>query len=194
VPIDAQQCLGFNDAPMSEFWAWSWRHRVGDANRFFVKQPASAAHSYGRKLVLAEGFTTIGPHWQETLWDNLKPAFDHAGTEGLNLLVWHAFVCSPASEGIPGQQYFAGTHLNPNVTWWEKSEPFFSYLNRCQFLLQQGLSWRTRLITTAITCRTSHSIAARTRPARTRLRLRRGDRGSDPDTDEREDAAGAATA
>lgn len=139
VPIDAQQCLGFNDAPMSEFWAWSWRHRMGDENRFFVKQPASAAHAYGKKLVLAEGFTTIGPHWQETLWDNLKPSFDFACTEGLNLLVWHAFVCSPASEGIPGQQYFAGTHLNPNVTWWEKSKPFFNYINRCQALLQQGL-------------------------------------------------------
>ena len=139
VPIDAQQCLGLNDAPMSEFWAWSWKHRMGDENRFFVKQPASAAHTYGRKLVLAEGFTTIGPHWQETIWDNLKPAFDHALTEGLNLLVWHAFVCSPASEGIPGQQYFAGTHLNPNVTWWEKSKPFFDYINRCQAMLQQGL-------------------------------------------------------
>ncbi len=139
VPIDAQQCLGFNDAPMSEFWAWSWRHRMGDANRFFVKQPASAAHTYGRKLVLAEGFTTIGPHWQETIWDNLKPSFDFACTEGLNLLVWHAFVCSPASEGVPGQQYFAGTHLNPLVTWWDKSKPFFDYINRCQALLQQGL-------------------------------------------------------
>lgn len=140
VPIDAQQCLGFNDAPMSEFWAWSPRHRVGDANRFFVKQPASAAHTYGRKLVLAEGFTTIGPHWQETLWDNLKPSFDKALCEGLNLLVWHAFVCSPESEGIPGQQYFAGTHLNPLVTWWEQSGPFFDYLNRCQWMLQQGLA------------------------------------------------------
>ena len=139
VPIDAQQCLGMDDAPMSEFWAWSWTHRIGDENRFFVKQPASAAHTYGHKLVLAEGFTTIGPHWQENLWDNLKPAFDHACTEGLNLLVWHAFVCSPKSAGIPGQQYFAGTHLNPNVTWWDKSAPFFAYINRCQSLLQQGL-------------------------------------------------------
>ncbi|MFM2295304.1 MAG: hypothetical protein RLZZ350_1717 [Verrucomicrobiota bacterium] len=139
VPIDAQQCLGMDDAPMSEFWAWSWTHRIGDENRFFVKQPASAAHTYGHKLTLAEGFTTIGPHWQETLWDNLKPTFDHALTEGLNLLVWHAFVCSPASEGIPGQQYFAGTHLNPNVTWWEKSAPFFAYINRCQAMLQRGL-------------------------------------------------------
>ena len=137
-PIDAQRCLGMNHVPMSEFWAWSWKHRVGDANRFFVKQPASAAHINGRKLVAAEGFTTIGPHWQETLWDNLKPSFDHACTEGLNLLVWHAFVCSPKEMGIPGQQYFAGTHLNPNVTWWSKSAPFFSYINRCQWMLQQG--------------------------------------------------------
>jgi len=139
VPIDAQQCLGYNDVPMSEFWAWSWRHRIGDENRFFVKQPASAAHTYGHKLVLAEGFTSIGPHWQETLWDNLKPTFDYACTEGLNLLAWHAWVDSPASEGMPGQQYFAGTHLNPNVTWWDKSAPFFAYINRCQWMLQQGI-------------------------------------------------------
>lgn len=138
VPVDSLRCLGMNDAPMSEFWAWSWRHRVGDTNRFFVKQPASAAHTYGRQLVLAEGFTTIGPHWQETLWDNLKPAFDRACCEGLNRLVWHAFVCSPAEMGMPGQQYFAGTHLNPNSRWWPKSGPFFAYLNRCQFLLMQG--------------------------------------------------------
>jgi hypothetical protein len=138
VPIDAQRCLGWDDAPMSEFWAWSWTHRIGDANRFFVKQPASAAHTYGRKYVFAEGFTTIGPHWQEKIWDNLKPAFDKALCEGLNVLVWHAFVCSPDEMGIPGQQYFAGTHLNPKVTWWEKSGPFFSYIDRCQWMLQQG--------------------------------------------------------
>ena len=138
VPVDSLRCLGMDDAPMSEFWAWSWRHRIGDTNRFFVKQPASAAHTYGRRLVLAEGFTTIGPHWQETLWDNLKPAFDQAACEGLNRLVWHAFVCSPAEMGLPGQQYFAGTHLNPNSKWWSKSPAFLAYLNRCQYLLQQG--------------------------------------------------------
>ncbi len=138
VTIDAQRCLGWDDAPMSEFWAWSWTHRVGDPNRFFVKQPASAAHTYGHKYVFAEGFTTIGPNWQEKLADNLKPAFDKALCEGLNVLVWHAFVCSPDETGVPGQQYFAGTHLNPKVTWWAKSAPFFSYINRCQWLMQQG--------------------------------------------------------
>jgi (4-O-methyl)-D-glucuronate---lignin esterase len=139
VPIDAQRDLGWDDAPMSEFWAWSWEHRIGDANRFFVKQPASAAHTYGRKYVFAEGFTTIGPNWQSRIWNNLKPSFDKALCEGMNMLVWHAFVCSPAATGIPGQQYFAGTHLNPKVTWWNYSAPFFSYIDRCQFMLQQGL-------------------------------------------------------
>ncbi len=138
VPIDAQRCLGWDDAPMSEFWAWSWEHRIGDANRFFVKQPASAAHTYGHRYVLAEGFTDIGPQWQESLWSNLKPAFDKALCEGLNRLVWHAFVCSPDSTGIPGQQYFAGTHLNPKVTWWPESQAFLDYLDRCQWMLQQG--------------------------------------------------------
>ncbi len=138
VPIDAQRCLGWDDVPMSEFWAWSWTHRIGDENRFFIKQPASAAHTYGHPITQDEGFTTIGPHWQEKIWDNLKPAFDKALCEGMNRLVWHAFVCSPDETGIPGQQYFAGTHLNPKVTWWQKSAPFFSYIDRCQFLLQQG--------------------------------------------------------
>ncbi|HTY88072.1 MAG TPA: glycosyl hydrolase, partial [Candidatus Acidoferrum sp.] len=137
-PIDAQQCLGIDTVPMAEFWANSATHRSLDETRFFVKQPASAAHTMGRTFVFAEGFTTVGPHWQETLWDNLKPSFDKALCEGLNVLVWHAFVCSPDSTGIPGQQYFAGTHLNPKVTWWDKSASFFDYLNRCQWLLQQG--------------------------------------------------------
>ena len=139
VPIDAQRDLGWDDVPMSEFWAWSWEHRIGDENRFFVKQPASAAHTYGHIITQDEGFTTIGPNWQEHIWDNLKPSFDKALCEGMNRIVWHAFVCSPDETGIPGQQYFAGTHLNPKVTWWSKSAPFFSYIDRCQWMLQQGL-------------------------------------------------------
>jgi hypothetical protein len=139
VPIDAQRCLGWDDVPMSEFWAWATTHRVGDDNRFFVKQAASAAHTYGRKMVFAEAFTDLGPHWQESIGSNLKPTFDKALCEGFNVVVWHAFVCSPEETGIPGQQYFAGTHLNPKVTWWPESQAFFGYINRCQALLEQGL-------------------------------------------------------
>jgi hypothetical protein len=61
-PIDALRCLGKSDVMMGEFWAQS-PHRQTDDSRFFTKQPASAAHLYGRRTVLAEAFTTIGPQW-----------------------------------------------------------------------------------------------------------------------------------
>jgi hypothetical protein len=137
-PIDALLCLGRSDIPMGEFWARSPTHRIQDHERFFTKQPASAAHIYGKRLVMAEAFTSIGPQWEESPRD-LKPVFDQAACEGLNLVMLHTFDCSPASMGLPGQAYFAGSHINPNVTWWRHAGAFFDYLNRCQFLLQQGL-------------------------------------------------------
>jgi hypothetical protein len=138
-PLDALETLGVSAFPQMEFWARSPTHRVRDEERFFVKQGSSAAHTYGKTLVAAEGMTSIGPQWEESIWQNLKPTFDQAVCEGLNRLVWHTFTSSPKEAGLPGQEYFAGTHLNPNVTWWNKAGPFLAYINRSQFLLQQGV-------------------------------------------------------
>ena len=137
-PIDALETLGVSTFPQTEFWARSATHRTRDEERFFVKEAAGAAHTYGKTLVAAEGMTSIGPQWEESIWDNLKPTFDQAATEGLNRLVWHTFTSSPKEAGVPGQEYFAGTHLNPNVTWWNQAGPFLAYINRVSFLLQQG--------------------------------------------------------
>jgi hypothetical protein len=138
-PLDALETLGVSAFPQMEFWARSTTHRVTDEERFFVKQGSSAAHTYGKTLVAAEGMTSIGPQWEESIWQDLKPTFDQAVCEGLNRLVWHTFTSSPKEAGLPGQEYFAGTHLNPNVTWWNKAGPFLAYINRSQFLLQQGV-------------------------------------------------------
>jgi hypothetical protein len=138
-PIDALETLALSTFPQTEFWARSATHRTTDSDRFFVKEAASVAHTYGKTLVAAEGPTSIGPQWDESLWDNLKPSFDQAVCEGLNRLVWHTFTSSPKEAGVPGQEYFAGTHLNPNVTWWNEAGAFVGYINRTQFLLQQGL-------------------------------------------------------
>ncbi len=137
-PIDALETLGVSAIPQTEFWARSPTHRSTDADRFFVKEASSAAHIYGRPLVAAEGMTSIGPQWEESIWNDLKPTFDQAVTEGLNRLVWHTFTSSPSEAGLPGQEYFAGTHLNPNVTWWREAGAFIGYLNRVQFMMQQG--------------------------------------------------------
>src|ERR1019366_2095362 len=137
-PLDALETLGVSTFPQTEFWARSATHRVKDEERFFVKQGSSAAHTYGKTLVAAEGMTSIGPQWEECIWNNLKPTFDQAVCEGLNRLIWHTFTSSPKDAGLPGQEYFAGTHLNPNVTWWRQAGAFVGYINRVQFLMQQG--------------------------------------------------------
>ncbi|MHB1021146.1 MAG: glycosyl hydrolase [Acidobacteriaceae bacterium] len=137
-PIDAIETLGVSTYPQTEFWATSPVHRSTDAERFFVKEASSAAHVYGKNIVAAEGMTSIGPQWEEAIWNDLKPTFDHGVTEGLNLLIWHEFTSSPKSAGLPGLEYFAGTHLNPKVTWWNQAGPFIQYINRSDFLMQQG--------------------------------------------------------
>jgi hypothetical protein len=136
-PLDGLKCYGRSLWPMSEFWVYS-PHRPTDESRFFVKQAASAAHIYGQAIVCAEGFTSIGPQWNDILWSSQKPSFDHEACAGLNLVFWHAFTCSPQEMGLPGQEYFAGTHFNPQITWAGQAQAFVSYLDRCQFLLQQG--------------------------------------------------------
>ena len=40
--------------------------------------------------------------------------------------------------GLPGQEYFAGTHVNPQVTWWEQSGAFIDYMHRTQSVVQEG--------------------------------------------------------
>jgi hypothetical protein len=136
-PFDGIKNYGFSDIVMSEFWSPS-PHRPRPENRFFLKQASSAAHIYGKRIVGAESFTTIGLHWNDELWRDQKSAFDHEICAGLNRLYFHTFTCSPAEMGLPGQEYFAGTHVNPQVTWWGESAPFIAYLNRTQLIVQNG--------------------------------------------------------
>lgn len=136
-PMDGIKNYGFNDIVMSEFWSPS-QHRPLPENRFFLKQASSAAHIYGKKIVGAESFTTIGPHWNDELWHDQKSAFDHEICAGLNRLYFHTFTCSPPEMGLPGQEYFAGTHVNPQVTWWKQSGAIIDYIQHTQLIVQEG--------------------------------------------------------
>lgn len=136
-PLDGIKNYGFSDIVMSEFWSPS-PHRPNPEDRFFLKQASSAAHIYGKKIVGAESFTTIGHHWNDELWHDQKSAFDHEICAGLNRAYFHTFTCSPSEMGMPGQEYFAGTHINPQVTWWNESDAFIDYLRRVQLIVQNG--------------------------------------------------------
>lgn len=136
-PMDGLKNYKHSEIVMSEFWSPS-PHRPTPDRRFFVKQASSAAHTYGKKLVAAEAFTTMGPHWNDSPGADMKPSLDHEICEGLNLVVHCLFVCSPKEMGIPGQETWAGTHFNPQLTWWEEAKAFITYERRCQYLAQNG--------------------------------------------------------
>ncbi len=137
-PVDALRVMGISDFPHGEFWARSNTHRVSDAERLSVKQSASVAHTNGKRFIAAEGPTSIGPQWERSPKD-LKGNIDRIFCAGVNRITWHTFTSSPKEFGLPGNEYFAGTHLNPNVTWWEQAGDFVSYMNRCSYMLKQGL-------------------------------------------------------
>jgi len=137
-PVDALHIMGISDFPQGEFWAVANTHRIKDDERLSVKQSACVAHTNGKRFVAAEGPTSIGPQWERSPKD-LKGNIDRVFCSGVNRIVWHTFTSSPKEFGLPGNEYFAGTHLNPNVTWWKLSKDFISYLDRCCFMLQQGL-------------------------------------------------------
>ncbi len=135
--FDGIKNYGYSDIVMSEFWAPS-PHRSAPVQRFFLKQGSSAAHIYGKKIVGAEAFSSIGYHWHDELWHDQKSSFDHQICSGLNRVYFTTFTCSPESMGFPGQEFFACTHINPRLTWWKQSAPFIRYMHRTQMIAQQG--------------------------------------------------------
>ena len=113
---------------MAEFWMPS-PHRPTPALRFLLRNAASANHIYGRPLTGCESFTSMGNFWEESLFD-LKNVADQAFCDGCNFNVIHNYSHSPSLTAKPGYVYFAGTFYNRNVTWWEQTPAFNTYLGR----------------------------------------------------------------
>lgn len=122
---------------MGEFWIPSV-HRPSPERRFLLRNTATANHVYGKRVTACEGFTSVGPHWEETFF-SLKNVADQAFCDGLNLPVFHNFSESLLVDAKPNYVYFAGTHYSRNVTWWDETPAFNAYLGRCSYMLQQGL-------------------------------------------------------
>jgi hypothetical protein len=123
------------DLLMGEFWVgpttWGWDS---------LKPVASAVHTLGQRVVLAEAFTGQPMYgWRFAPYD-LKAPGDRAFAMGVNRMVLHAAAHQPWPDLKPGMTMgWWGTQFGPGQTWWEHGGPeWLAYLSRCQFLLQQG--------------------------------------------------------
>jgi len=139
---DQLSFLAANDFPQGEFWPTCgkgsrWDGHANANGRFISKGIASASHVYDTGLASVEAFTHMHRHWSVDP-AFLKPLGDQAYADGINLLVWHTYTSSPRRYGVPGIEYFAGSHINRNVTWHDEFPAMVTYLGRCQSLLQAG--------------------------------------------------------
>ncbi len=139
VCMDGLKNLGRSEFPQGEFWEGGTF--VENGQNKVAKMVATAAHIYGKRYAAAEALTDglEGRFWGKAP-SKFKPTVDRALCEGINQMVFHTMTCQKPSEGKPGLEYGAGTHFNPNVTWWDQvAGPWIGYINRCQALLQSGL-------------------------------------------------------
>lgn len=133
---DVRRMQGKCDISMGEFWMPSG-HRPEDPQRFMLRDAAAAAHVYGIGEVLAESFTTINTYWIECP-ASMKPVADRAFCDGLTRVCYHGMMLSPSMTDKPGKIRNAGTHFNPQTTWFEQSRAFNTYLGRCSRMLSEG--------------------------------------------------------
>lgn len=132
-PFDPLAAGGAADMPMGECW-------TGKMGWGTVTLAVSAAHTHGRPVIGCEALTSTPMHsqWKQTPY-SVKAFADKAFAMGINMMVLHCYAQQPWEHVVPGMSMnFWGTHFSRTNTWWDYSSPWFAYLSRCQFLLQQG--------------------------------------------------------
>jgi len=136
-PFDDLQYGGMADIPEGVHWV----HNGSPQGCTLLA--ASAAHTYGRKIVAAEAFTAGengGNRWDTDPYA-LKRLGDLMYCAGVNRFILHAATLQRWPNLVPGLTFGkVGSQFSRTATWWEGGgAAWFRYLARCQWMLQQGL-------------------------------------------------------
>lgn len=122
------------DIPMGEFWLNSPTHDKPND----MLDAISGAHIYGKRIIQAEGFTTLRMTWNEHP-GMLKTLQDRNYALGVNKLVYHVFTHNPWIDRQPGMTLDGvGLYFQRDQTWWKAGKAWVTYAQRCQALLQTG--------------------------------------------------------
>lgn len=130
------------DVPMAARWA---KENAGGADftmsQCDIRESASVAHLYGKKLVGGETFTSNGLDGRAYSFypGNLKPVADLGMAYGLNRFVIHESAHQPSDDKRPGLGlYIFGQWFNRHETWAEQAKCWTDYLARSCYMLSQG--------------------------------------------------------
>ncbi|MDR1957838.1 MAG: hypothetical protein LBQ54_02140 [Planctomycetaceae bacterium] len=133
-PWDSHESVSIPDVPVGEFWTGG-NGSLGNIPHY--------AREFGKKFVAAEAFTgrpEVSKYTEDPAF--LKHAADGGYASGANWYFLHHWVHQPFDDRYqPGMGMgWWGTHFSRFQTWFQPGKAFFTYLARCQMLLQQGVS------------------------------------------------------
>jgi hypothetical protein len=136
---DIPECESFY---ATQFDIPGFRWEASDANhadpdRIMFQFSSSSAHITGRNLVSSETFTWLREHFKTAL-SQCKPEMEQLFLAGVNHVFFHGSTYSPEEAGWPGWKFYASVNFAPGYTIWEDAPSMFSYISRCQSLLQTG--------------------------------------------------------
>jgi hypothetical protein len=114
-------------------------------NVLVSKFASSAAHVEGKKYASSETFTWLSEHFTETLAE-MKSMADDMFLAGINHIFFHGTAYSPDEVPWPGWSFYASTEMNPRNPVWHDAPALFTYITRCQSMLQSGSSGNDVLI------------------------------------------------
>ncbi len=120
-------------ADISEGEGSQWR--TESASRW----ASSANHLFGRKVTTSETWTWLhSPVFRATPLDMKAEANLHF-LQGINQLIGHGWPYSPETAEYPGWRFYAAGVFNEKNPWWIAMPEVARYLQRCSFLLRQGI-------------------------------------------------------
>lgn len=122
------------DLPMAEFWG-------GDSNSTGnASLAATIAHVNGRVYAGAESFTATprNGRWQSHPAAH-KAQGDRVFSQGVNRFIFHSYAHQPWTVKSPGMTMGQwGFHFNRHNSLWNSYGPWLNYIQRAQYMLQQG--------------------------------------------------------
>lgn len=133
------------DIPMAAMWAVVPGTKTDNSSTAMaqsdIRESASVAHLYGKKLVACESMTVNGQAGGAYMFypGNLKPTADLEMASGANRFVIHESAHQPVDDKRPGLGLgIYGQWFNRHETWAEQARAWTDYLARSSYMLQQG--------------------------------------------------------
>lgn len=133
-PFSTYEGAMIADIPVGEFWS---SETMVNSNPYILR----AAADFSKRIVAAEALTG-SPIFSRYIEDpaSLKHTVNGGYACGYNLYFLHHWVHQPFDDKYqPGMGMgWWGSHFGRFQTWYEPGKAFFTYMARCQMMLQQG--------------------------------------------------------